>query len=286
MKTLTKLALISAMAMSSSAFAMESLDDSALSQTTGQDGITIKLDAQSDGTIFGADNIVVHDTDGVGANYGVTASTAGAIVLGKGASGANAFSIKGAAGDAVTIKVDADSNAGAPVLNVNIGLPTSLTVNTGDIYVATSGGIAAASGAQFTNATKILDNISIGLGGATMNVQLGNAPQGAMIKLGGNVAGGITISNLALNDTSANGGGSIRIGTISLRDAGGANLALGTSINAKTGGLSIVRDSTLPNGGNIDVRLSDVKLGTAASSSLGNIAVLNMAVPNMTITGH
>ncbi|RYY80611.1 MAG: hypothetical protein EOO69_01575 [Moraxellaceae bacterium] len=283
MKTLTKLALVSAMAVSSSAFALETLDDSALSQTTGQDGITIKLDAQSDGTIFGADNIVVHDNDGIGAaGYGITTPGAGAIVLGKDGTGAGVgFSIKGAVGDAVTIKVDADANGTDPVLNVNIGLPTSLTIHTGDIYVAKSNGINA-TGAQFANEAKVLSDVVVGLGGAQMNIQLGNAPQGAMIALGGNVTGGVNISNFELADNSVSGGGVIHLDTINVRDAGGANLSLGTNISATTDGLSIIRTA-----GDVDVRLTGVQLGTAdVGHQIGDVALLGMKVPNMTISGH
>lgn len=282
MKTLTKLALISAMAMSSSAFALESLDDSALSQTTGQDGITIKLDAQADGTIFGADNIVVHDNDGVGAAaYGIATPAAGAIVLGKNGATGTGFSIKGVAGDAVVIKVDADANGTSPVLNVNIGLPNALEINTGDIYVAKSNGINA-TGAQFANAAKILNNITVSLGGAQMNVQLGNAPQGAMIALGGSVAGGINIANLELQDNSTGAGGVIHLGNINIKDKGAANLSLGTNIKATADGLSIIRTA-----GDVDVRLTAVQLGTAdMAHQIGDVAILGMKVPNMTISGH
>lgn len=39
MKLFTKLALVSAVAISSNAMAMQAMDDAALSSTTGQDGI-------------------------------------------------------------------------------------------------------------------------------------------------------------------------------------------------------------------------------------------------------
>ena len=45
MKLFTKLALVSAVAMSSNAMAMQAMDDAALSATTGQDGISIGIDA-------------------------------------------------------------------------------------------------------------------------------------------------------------------------------------------------------------------------------------------------
>lgn len=43
MKLFTKLALVSAVAVSSNAMAMQAMDDAALSSTTGQDGISIGI---------------------------------------------------------------------------------------------------------------------------------------------------------------------------------------------------------------------------------------------------
>jgi hypothetical protein len=42
MKMFTKLALVSSMAISANAMAMQSMDDAALSAATGQDGINIR----------------------------------------------------------------------------------------------------------------------------------------------------------------------------------------------------------------------------------------------------
>lgn len=287
MKNLTTLALVSAMAMSSSAFAMESLDDSALSQTTGQDGITIVLGTATTGIV--ADAIVVHDKDGVGnGNFGVTTSSAGAIVLGQqGTAGAGSdFSITG--GD-ITVKVDADGNGTSPVLNVNIGLPAALTISTGDIYVANSGGIAAAAGAQYTNAAKVLNSVDVILNGATLNVQLGNAPQGAMIKLGGTINGGLQINNFSLFQPTTTtpiagttiGTAGIHLGGINIKTANSTNWALTGDINATDSGLAI------SNLGSVDLRLTNVDLGTKGTANrVGDVAILGMALPNVTISGH
>lgn len=287
MKNLTTLALVSAMAMSSSAFAMQSLDDSEMSQTTGQDGITVVLGTATTGII--ADAIVVHDKDGVGnGNFGVTTSSAGAIVLGQqGTTGTGSdFSITG--GD-ITIKVDADGNGTSPVLNVNIGLPAALTIKTGDIYVAKSGGIAAAAGAQYANAAKILNSVDVVLNNATLNVQLGNAPQGAMIKLGGTITGGLQINNFSLFQPTTTtpiagttiGTAGIHLGGINIKSAGSADWALSGNINATNSGLAI------SNLGTVDLRLTNVDLGTqGAANRVGDVAILGMALPNVTISGH
>lgn len=297
MKTLTQLALVSAMVLSSSAFAMQSLDDSELSSTTGQDGITIVLGTATDGIV--ADAIVVHDNDGVGSgNFGVTTSSAGAIVLGKqgvanSSTAGSDFSITG--GD-ITVKVDADGNAGKPVLNVNVGLPTALSIKTGDIYVAESGGIAAAAAGQYTQGTaaKILDSVEIALSGAKLNIQLGNAPQGAMMKLSGTIGGGLQINNLSLYQPTTTtavtgatiGTAGIHLGGINIKTAGNASdWILTGNINATDAGLQV---SGL---GSVDLRLTNVDLGTkqiaaVKTNRIGDVALLGLALPNVTIGGH
>ena len=61
MKLFTKLALVSAVAVSGSAMAMESMDDSALSSTTGQDGISIGIGISK----VAIENLYIHDNDGL-----------------------------------------------------------------------------------------------------------------------------------------------------------------------------------------------------------------------------
>lgn len=128
MKMLKKLALVSAVSMiSAGAFAMEAMDDESMAQTTGQDGITIKvipgefLDTGNGGANLTAANsaiaagykrgvalqqlgygsgfkglsigeVRVHDDDGLGAFDATGSGTAnsGALVIGGGADGATA----------------------------------------------------------------------------------------------------------------------------------------------------------------------------------------------------
>jgi hypothetical protein len=304
MKTLTKLALISAMAMSGSAFALQTLGDEELSQATGQDGITITLGTATTGII--ADAVVIHDSNGVGnGNFGVTTSSAGAIVLGKyGVTGAagDDFSITG--GD-IVVAIDADGNANKPVLNVNITLPATLVVNTGEISVATSGGITAAANAQYGGGTgihtaktagtvaKILSNIGVTLTGSTMNIQLGNAPQGAFIKLAGTMATGLQIDNLSIYQPTTTavlpnttiGTAGIHIASLNIRSKDAAGYNMTADINANDNGLVI------SNLGSVDLRLTDIDLGTSRAAAvntnrIGDVAVLGMTLPNITIGGH
>lgn len=61
MKLFTKLALVSAVAVSGSAMAMESMDDSALSSTTGQDGISLGIALDH----ISIQNLYIHDNGGL-----------------------------------------------------------------------------------------------------------------------------------------------------------------------------------------------------------------------------
>lgn len=292
MKTLTKLALVSAMAISANAMALQSMDDEALSAATGQDGITISLT----GNIGSATTkMVIHDSNGYAAltspvtpavtALGFTAATAadaGAIVL-------DGFNID-LGGSGLDLIVDAVGGTD-PVLNVNIKLPASVTVNTGTIYVADSGGIAAAAAAQYVDADKekILDPVSIVLSNASLNVQLGNAPQGAMMKLTGTMTGGITINNLSLYQPTTVtpiagttlGQAGIHMASVNVASAGSADFNLTGNINATDTGLQI---SGL---GNADIRVTDLKLGHKTNAAvMGDIALLGLTLPTVTISGH
>ncbi|HRA90853.1 MAG TPA: pilus assembly protein FilA, partial [Acinetobacter sp.] len=92
MKMFTKLALISSMAISANAMAMQSMDDAALGATTGQDGINIGLGISA----VTIEKVLIHDNDGLLAagaagdmGFGGT-STAGAIVIKANGSGTTA----------------------------------------------------------------------------------------------------------------------------------------------------------------------------------------------------
>lgn len=297
MKLFPQLALVSAIAISGNAMAMQALDDTDLSAATGQDGITIAIKPpvaafgdpvtgpfSATGGLAGVisiDHIYVHDKGGLAAADGGT-DTSGAIVL-------DGFQIAG--NGEIVVKIDADSNAGEPLLNVNVALPSILVIRTGDISVATSNRV---TGTAVTNTTLrgiaadqnlILDSLDIQLGGAELNIQLGAEAQGAMIQASGSIAGGLTITDLSLNDGGgAVTGGSISIGTINVRDTGGTALTLDAAIDVNAAGLVITT-----NGPASDIFLADVKLGDKATvASLGDVEIvgLNMAGTEIRISGH
>ena len=217
MKLFTQLALVSAIAVSGNAMAMQALDDTQLSATTGQDGITLTIKppvkaftglTAGRGGVIAIDHIYVHDNDGaVGA---VTTAAAGAITL-------DGFAIAG--NQPIVVKIDADGNGagagnGNAFLNVNVALPSELVIRTGDIGVAASNRTSASAASVrgvLTKNSHILDTIDVKLGGAVMNIQLGNEVQAGstgtgnattMIKLSGSVTNGISIIGLSLDDNS------------------------------------------------------------------------------------
>ena len=82
MKLFTKLALVSSIAVSANAMAMQAMDDASLSSTTGQDGINIGI--KLDGGEITVDQLYIHDNDGLAAGTNGGTGLAGTIVVGNG----------------------------------------------------------------------------------------------------------------------------------------------------------------------------------------------------------
>ena len=316
MKLFTQLALVSAIAVSGNAMAMQALDDTQLSATTGQDGITLTIKppvkaftglTAGRGGVIAIDHIYVHDNDGaVGA---VTTAAAGAITL-------DGFAIAG--NQPIVVKIDADGNGagagnGNAFLNVNVALPSELVIRTGDIGVAASNRTSASAASVrgvLTKNSHILDTIDVKLGGAVMNIQLGNEVQAGstgtgnattMIKLSGSVTNGISITGLSLDDNSGVAAAAAIAGVDNSSPADGdfddaGDVApqaakLGTTGGSITIGEILIRDSA--NGANLtlatdidvsangliltvggtktDIMLSNVVLGGAAAVAGVNI---------------
>ena len=347
MKMFTKLALVSSMAISANAMAMQSMDDAALSAATGQDGINIGIGI-SRVTI---EKVLVHDNDGLNyansswsgaapttgqAGFGgvtgtgtpaVTGTRAGAIVIkGNGISGnvneTNGIVISANAAallpshNLADIVIDTEAGAGGgntAFLNVAAKV-SGLNIAIGEIGVSASNavGTTVRRGAKDTgvgsNYNKILSGLTLTTGQMTANVQLGAAPQGAMIKLNTTMTGGLTITNLGIYDASSKGAtvgytagtdtilgtaddvavtsttdGEIRIDSIKLADANGSDLTVQADISvvgestagANNGYLSINTMKTAS-----DIYIAGVRLGSATAGSIGDIEVQNMQVFN------
>ena len=301
MKLLTQLALVSAMAISSNAMALQAMDDAALSATTGQDGINVGIDASK----IEIAKLHVFDGDGLATASGGSGK-AGAITLN------NVVVTKTGTGNLADLVIDTDGSAtagatGTPFLNVAAAI-NALKIDLGKIEVNNVTGTAGAYKPDAGSA-EILSGLTVNLGATTANIQLGNTPQGAMIKLNGTMVGGLTLSNLAFKDASTGGQGYIVLGGVKVTDTGtSGNLALDADIAVTKQGLAV---TALKSATGTDIYLTKVVLGGGTgfvpgtpgtpgtgtgSGSIGDVAITGMkfynggsATPNgvkLTISGH
>ena len=235
MKMFTKLALVSSVAISANAMAMQSMDDAALSAATGQDGINIGIGISR----VEIDKVLIHDNDGLRADGGnpgdasaspaVPAVTgtkggtgvAGAIVIGRSAAdGTAGTAAKGvvittntasllASHNLADLVIDTDAGktaTGGAFLNVAAEV-SGLNIDIGPIGVSASNtaGSTVRRGNDASNYNEILSGLSLKTGKMDANIQLGAAPQGAMIVLSTTMQGGLEITNLGINDASTKG---------------------------------------------------------------------------------
>ena len=267
----------------SSAFALQVLDDEMMSQTTGQDGLTVKLENFTpNARVVWTDTNGINSADGINpVDYGLTgAPKAGSVVFGDGTAAGN-FRIS--TGTTV-ITIDADGGSTSPMLNVNVDLPDNLIINTGDIYVA-----GKDTGNNLVNQTKIMKDMTINLSGLKLNAQLGSAPQGGFIKLYGVLNDGLRVNNIGLiADRSGTDEYGIGIQELLVRDSGEVTKLTfnGATIDVTDNGL-LIRPSA---GKEVDVLMTDLKLGNLSSSGggVGNVALLGLKLGGMSllVAGH
>ncbi len=244
MKMFTKLALVSSLAISANAMAMQSMDDAALSAATGQDGINIGIALGAGG--ISIDKLYIHDNDGLDPTTGImgATATAGAITItGTDATQGKAITLTqvDTTQNLLDLKIDsvgASATNGA-FLNVaaNVG---AVNVKVGSIGVGSSGTLnetTAVRGITEAAPTEILSGLDLSLGAISANVQLGATPQGAMIKVNSSLQGGLTLSNLGINDAA--GGGKIVLDKVMVRGAGNTtgNLDVNADISVVPTGL-------------------------------------------------
>lgn len=249
MKKFTKLVLATSVAFSANAMAMQAMDDASLSETTGQDGLTIGIGISK----IAIEKLFIHDNDGLApkgvaneAGFGGT-STAGAIVI-RGTSdtaitdadrvnptttehygvviGAN-YDNNGAyllaSRNLADLVIDSDAGAGNPFINVAAQV-SGLDIKVGRIGVTASGADDPDSirrgGAGVVN--DIISGFDVKTGVINANIQLGAAPQGAMIKMNTKMVGGLEIKNLGILDNSSKNKAVGLVGTtpVTTREAG------------------------------------------------------------------
>lgn len=330
MKMFTKLALVSSMAISANAMAMQSMDDAALSAATGQDGINIGIGISK----IEIEKVLIHDNDGLGG----AAANAGAIVIqgnGLAASATNLNSTNGivitapmlnattvdntralASHNLADLTIDTDAGTGTNGAFLNVAAAVSgLDIYIGEIGVSASNaaGSTVRRGNDANNYNKILSGLTIKTGVMNANIQLGAAPQGAMIVLNTTMQGGLEIKDLGIVDSSTKTGaadgtagnraaGQIYLDSIRVSDANANNLTVNAAVSVvgkedtNNGYLRIVTGSgaTTPK---TDMYIKGVHLGSQTAASIGDVEVQGMQtyyfngttnVPGsvITISGH
>ena len=133
MKKFTKLALVSSLAISANAMAMQAMDDASLGATTGQDGLSIGIGISK----IEIEKLFIHDNDGLAAagtagqpGFGGTGA-AGAIYIkgnGTGATATNGIVIGAnydnsgayllASRNLADLTIDSDAGGGNPFINI------------------------------------------------------------------------------------------------------------------------------------------------------------------------
>lgn len=261
------------LAVSSSAMAMEAMDEASLSATTGQDGLTITLDTNLSGL-----GITYVDRDGVVGD--ATYANSGAVVI----------SPVGVTTTGLRVDIDAGGDAGdttgVGMLQIKLTAPnaTVIDLNGTKISVADADATGSAVGAT-TDIITFAPGANLTIDGSAtplMNIQLGNESQGAMIKVVADIANA-SLTGLTINDAGgAASGGSIRIDTITLGTVHAVN-----SIDVTAAGLVI--DTTGTTIG--EVGLEGVRLGATATigtaARVGDIYLTGLnPTGTITVAGH
>ncbi|NHC04691.1 protein FilA [Acinetobacter sp. 187] len=281
MKLFTKVALVSSIAVSANAMAMQAMDDASLSSTTGQDGINIGI--KLDGGAITVDQLFIHDNDGLADTALGGTSKAGAIVLGNEATKGISITQTDTTKNLVDLVIDSDAGTadkGGAFLNVAANV-TGMKIAVGPIGVAASGTTNGVVRGTTGTVNEILTGLNVELGSVAANVQLGATPQGAMINLNSEITGGLKLTNLGIKDNA--GGGSIVLDSIQVVETGKTSLGANAKIGVTTDGLYIK-----PAAQNISAYVGGVHLGSAAAKSIGDIEIkgLNMGGSTISITGH
>jgi hypothetical protein len=293
MKNFTKLALVSSIAFSANAMAMQAMDDAALSSTTGQDGINIGIGISK----IEIEKLFIHDNDGLTDTAKGGTSTAGAIVIQGNKKAGDPLENKGiiiganydnggayllASRNLADLRIDTDAGTGANGAFINIAADVSgLDIKIGEIGVTASGTAGTTGirrGGDDSNYNAILSGLSLKTGPMTANVQLGAAPQGAMIKLRTTMVGGLEIKDLGILDastkTATREAGEIFIESIKVADAGKSDLTINQDVRVygkegtNNGYIQMVSNS-----GPIDNYVKGVHLGSKDAGSIGDIEV-------------
>lgn len=309
MKKFTQLALVSSIAISANAMAMQAMDDAALSASTGQDGINIGIGI-SKVTI---DKLFVHDNDGLATDAknvvtgtkvvidtSTTPPTAGfaansqvsssAIVGGTGVAGAIAIKGNG-------IKDDVNENYGIVITaNKNALLASH---NLADLQIDSDAGTSAKGGAFINIAAQVSGlDISIGEIGVTASGTAAAGTNAGTIRRGGTdsnynaILSGLTLktgqmaANIQLGASPQ--GAMIQLNTTMIGGLEIANLGIldnstklgkgdGSSAADRAAGVIHLDSIKVANAGktDLDIKSSINVYGASSATDKGYIRIIN-----------
>lgn len=202
-----KLGCFSLLLLSPLTMAMQPMDDQSLSATTGQDGLTIGVQSN-----IQFNQLAIIDNDGLATDY---TNRAGLVVAGVAGQTTDApvkvvglnSGAETTLGFTATIDTDAGTGTNGAFANIAIALNnnvTGLRISPFSVYAAAANSLSSISGSTYTqnsifnSGTLLKSDVKeiLRVGGIdvvfaankpTMNIQLGAAPQGNMIKFGGGI---------------------------------------------------------------------------------------------------
>lgn len=288
MMSFKKVLLASAIAaVSTSAFAMEAMDEGSMSEATGQAGLSISLDTKLTLDMY------LHDTDGF-----TGATDSGALVI-------QGIAVDNNAAGNAGFKVDIDAGANvatSPVLQIVVSTTTATKFTLGTLKVANSNRTTSGGswGVTSTSATLVnLGSLSMAATSNLLNIQMGTELQGGWMRVNTTFTNGLSITGFSLNDVA--GGAGLSGGGIgfdlTVVDKAGTNLGadiLVDATNATTGSgaglkLTLTKLGAAGTAGGMDIRMANLKLGDLAGTTVvGDVEIigLNLNGSVVTVAGH
>ena len=297
--------VVGVMALVSSASAMQIMDDQDLASQTGQDGITLKVGVSK----ITFDQVALIDTNGM-----TGAANSAALVMAPNASGGSiGINFLNGAGagvnNLVTATIDSDAGNAGAFANINLAFSELKTIKVDpfSIYLASTMNNTRTIGSvgSVFNGTGLRAGVSkllqVGEGAEQLNinfinplavnVQLGNSPQGHMVKFSGSLQS-INLPKLKIfSNNSGNQTSALSLDATFKANNSTSGFSLdGFYLDVTPDGLNFGNQGTTDK---FDVLLNNVVMGSTTATpdattfnglkngSMGNFGVVGASVTNL-----
>ncbi len=286
MKKNKKLGCISLLMFSPMVMAMQPIDDQVLSETTGQSGISVGVNVSK----IQVDQLSVIDRDGLGTTPDYT--NAASLVLAGNVAGTvtgQKFSLNfmgASASPTINAIFDTDGGAGKPFANLALSFDKNITgISLGPLglYFAGVSSTSTPTGSQSifngtarkSDVQKILTinngvDINFGPTSPVINIQLGNVPQGLLMRFAGSIS---SICGNGIGNSGATGSGC----GINIVSDGGAGGDIGAKFDFMFSG-SDKTNGFLLNGFYAGVEKSGLVFGNTGTSSKFDVGINNVTI--------